>query len=44
MSNADRTYEGDGPYVNAPDWPWLVTGWTVAALFVVCALVAYSLS
>jgi hypothetical protein len=41
---ANTSYERDGPYINAPNWPWLVAGWIVAALFVVCALVAYGLA
>ncbi len=28
------SYEIDSPYINAPDWPWTLVGWTVSALHV----------
>ena len=27
-------YEIDSPYINAPNWPWALAGWTVSALHV----------
>jgi len=33
--------ERQGPYLNAPVWPWVAAGWTVGALFVLLFLVAW---
>jgi hypothetical protein len=35
-----ETKERDSPYINAPSWPWAVTGWSLAAGFVVLFLLA----
>jgi hypothetical protein len=35
-----RPSEFDSPYINAPVWPWAVTGWSLAALFVLLFLLA----
>lgn len=32
----------DGPYINAPVWPWLTAGWLFSALYVVLLLIARS--
>jgi len=34
-------YEVDSPYINAPDWPWAMAGWTVSALHLVFFLAAW---
>jgi hypothetical protein len=34
------SYEMDGPYINAPDWPWSAAGWVLAAMIVVLFVVA----
>lgn len=33
--------EVQGPYINAPVWPWTVAGWSFAALFLVLFLVTW---
>jgi len=40
--NMERpAYEVDSPYINAPDWPWAMAGWTVSALHLVFFLAAW---
>ena len=34
------SYEVDGPYLNAPDWPWSAAGWVLAAVIVVLFVLA----
>ena len=34
------SYEVDGPYINAPDWPWSAAGWVMAAMIVVLFVLA----
>jgi hypothetical protein len=34
--------ELDGPYINAPVWPWLTAGWLMAATYVLSIVVAHS--
>jgi hypothetical protein len=35
-----KSKERDSPYINAPLWPWAVTGWSLAAGFIVLFLLA----
>ena len=44
LLRADTSYEREGRYINAPDWPWLMAGSIVAVFFLVFALVAYHVS
>ena len=32
--------ELDSPYIDAPIWPWAITGWVLAALFGVLFVLA----
>ena len=34
----------NGPYINAPEWPWLAAGWALVAVFVLLFVVAWSYS
>jgi hypothetical protein len=34
-------YEIDSPYINAPNWPWALAGWTVSALHVMFFVAAW---
>jgi hypothetical protein len=36
--------ELNGPYINAPVWPWLAAGWALVAVFVLLVVVAWSYS
>jgi hypothetical protein len=35
-----KSKERDSPYINAPLWPWAITGWSLAATFVMLFLLA----
>ena len=35
------SYERDSPYINAPNWPWMLAGWTISALHVLFFLLAW---
>jgi hypothetical protein len=37
---AAKSNELDSPYIDAPMWPWAVTGWSLAATFVMLFLLA----
>jgi len=37
-------YELDSPYLNAPVWPWFAAGSTLATLFILLFLLAWSLA
>jgi hypothetical protein len=36
--------EKDSPFINAPVWPWTVTGWLMAVTFVIMLVLAWSQS
>ena len=35
------SYEVDSPYINAPNWPWAMAGWTISALHLLFFLAAW---
>jgi hypothetical protein len=35
------SYEVDSRFINAPNWPWIVAGWTVSAMHLVFFFVAW---
>jgi hypothetical protein len=36
--------EKDSPFINAPVWPWTLTGWLMAVTFVIMLVLAWSQS
>jgi hypothetical protein len=35
------SYEVDSPHIDAPNWPWILAGWTISTLHVLLFLAAW---
>ena len=42
LKDSRPPYEVDGPYIDAPDWPWRVAGWLVNAIIVLLFVLAWA--